>query len=65
METLTWNEFKDSIKRIDCESCNKVKDGPKECEVPCIECYADFRVWDKSHRDVILLDELRRKINAR
>lgn len=63
MEVLTWNEFKDSIKRFDCESCDKVKDGPKECEVACIDCYGAFCRWDSDHRDSILLDELRRKLN--
>jgi len=65
METLTWDEFKGSIKRIDCESCNNVKDGPKECEVPCIECYADFRDWYRKNKDLMAIDELRIKINAR
>ena len=65
MEILTWEEFKNSVKRIDCESCNKVKDGPKECEIPCIDCYGDFRSWDCTHRNTMLLDELRRKINAK
>lgn len=63
METLTWNEFKNSIKRTSCGSCGKVKEGPKECEISCIECYANFREWYRKHKDIMLIEELRKKIN--
>ncbi len=42
-ESLTWEEFKDTIKRTACNSCHKVKNGPNECETSCINCYGNFR----------------------
>ena len=61
MESLTWEEFKNSIKRIDCESCEIGE--PKECEVKCIECYASFRDWHRKARDVMLIDKMRKEVN--
>ena len=60
MESLTWEEFKNSIKRIDCESCEIHE--PKECEVKCIQCYGDFREWHRKARDLMAIDDIRKKI---
>jgi len=69
MEILTWEEFIVQKARFDCPDCPKIrveKDKPKPrlC-IPCVQCYGDFRSWDRTHRDSMLLDELRAKINAR
>ena len=66
MEILNWEEFITQKQRFDCPDCPKVqveKDKPKPrlC-IPCVECYADFCRWNSTHRDTMLLDELRAKL---
>jgi len=69
MEILTWKEFITQKARFDCDDCTKVKAGtiskkPRMC-IECINCYGQFTGWYVTHKDEFLLDELRKKINAR
>jgi len=66
VEILTWEEFITQKQRFDCPDCPKVKDNERATLCPiCVTCYGDFRSWEKTHRDTMLLDELRAKLIRR